>query len=318
MEKYSAPVFLTFRQAKDEGLNIRKGASAFPVYFWKVYLRHKETREPISSEEYERLTAEQKKCYAAIPVVRYYPVFNIDQTDMPQTQPERYARLTEHRRPEDHSDGLRCEALDRLVERQEWVCPIELKYSAEAFFSPSLDRIVCPLKSQFPEGAAFYGTLLHEMTHSTGVKERLGRSFGIRPGDEKYAREELVAEFTAALCGAAAFGFTWLCSPWIVGLFLTPDAPAYAIAVQGLPWFAAGYPFFGINVVTIGYYQSIERGRLATGLTVLRGIVLMTFCFLLLPRIAGVTGIWLAVPVAEALETLLLVYLLRSRRFAFA
>lgn len=40
------------------------------------------------------------------------------------------------------------------------------------------------------------------MTHSTGVKERLGRSFGIRPGDEKYAREELVAEFTAALCGA--------------------------------------------------------------------------------------------------------------------
>ena len=64
---------------------------------------------------------------------------------------------------------------------------------------------------------------------------------------------------TAALCGAAAFGFTWLCSPWIVGLFLTPDAPAYAIAVQGLPWFAAGYPFFGINVVTIGYYQSIER-----------------------------------------------------------
>lgn len=123
---------------------------------------------------------------------------------------------------------------------------------------------------------------------------------------------------TATLCGLAAFGFTWLCSPWIVGLFLTPDAPAYAIAVQGLPWFAAGYPFFGINVVTIGYYQSIERGRLATGLTVLRGIVLMTFCFLLLPRIAGVTGIWLAVPAAEALETLLLVYLLRSRRFAFA
>ena len=70
MEKYSAPVFLTFRQAKEEGLNIRKGVSAFPVYFWKVYLRHKETRKPISSEEYGRLTAEQKKCYAAIPVVR--------------------------------------------------------------------------------------------------------------------------------------------------------------------------------------------------------------------------------------------------------
>ena len=70
---------------------------------------------------------------------------------------------------------------------------------------------------------------------------------------------------TAFVCGLAVFGFTWLFSPRIVGLFLTPDAPAYAIAVRGLPLFAAGYPFFGINVATIGYYQSIERGRLCDG-----------------------------------------------------
>ena len=116
---------------------------------------------------------------------------------------------------------------------------------------------------------------------------------------------------SAFACGLAVFGFTWLFSPWIVGLFLTPDAPAYAIAVRGLPLFAAGYPFFGINVVTIGYYQSIKRGRLATGLTVLRGIVLMAFCFLVLPRLAGVAGIWLAVPAAELAVTLLLLVLLR-------
>ena len=116
---------------------------------------------------------------------------------------------------------------------------------------------------------------------------------------------------SAFACGLAVFGFTWLFSPWIVGLFLTPDAPAYAIAVRGLPLFAAGYPFFGINVATIGYYQSIERGRLATGLTVLRGIVLMAFCFLVLPRLAGVAGIWLAVPAAELATTLLLLVLLR-------
>lgn len=118
---------------------------------------------------------------------------------------------------------------------------------------------------------------------------------------------------TAFACGLAVFGFTWLCSEWIVGLFLTPDAPAYAIAVHGLPWFAAGYPFFGINVITIGYYQSIERGRLATWLTVLRGIVLMALCFLLMPHLAGVVGIWLAVPAAELLVTLLLLAMLCSQ-----
>ena len=92
---------------------------------------------------------------------------------------------------------------------------------------------------------------------------------------------------TAFVCGLAVFGFTWLFSPWIVGLFLTPDAPAYAIAVRGLPLFAAGYPFFGINVVTIGYYQSIERGRLATGLTVSSGHRADGF---LLPRAAAAGG----------------------------
>ena len=33
---YRTPVFMTFRQAKEEGLNIRKGSDAFPVYFWKM------------------------------------------------------------------------------------------------------------------------------------------------------------------------------------------------------------------------------------------------------------------------------------------
>lgn len=144
-------------------------------------------------------------------------------------------------------------------------------------------------------------------------------SYSHGAGEAQRGRDALrMALGTAFLCGIAVFGFTWLCSPWIVGLFLTPDAPAYTIAVRGLPWFAAGYPFFGINVVTIGYYQSIERGRLATWLTVLRGIVLMTLCFLVLPRLAGEAGIWLSVPAAELLETLLLLAMLgaghRARR----
>ena len=65
----------------------------------------------------------------------------------------------------------------------------------------SKDEIVLPEKSQFLSGAAFYGTALHEMTHSTGADSRLGRfkngngSFGSR----EYAREELVAELGSAL-----------------------------------------------------------------------------------------------------------------------
>lgn len=162
---YRTPVFMTFRQAKEERLNIRKGSDAFPVYFWKMYVRHKETRKKIESAEYYRLPKEQQKHYDLIPVMRYYPVFNLDQTDMQEQQPERYAQLTAHSEPKDYSDGLTCGPMDRMLERQSWLCPIYLKYGNRASYSPTLDRIVCPEKRQFPEGAAFYTTLLHEIAY---------------------------------------------------------------------------------------------------------------------------------------------------------
>ena len=55
------------------------------------------------------------------------------------------------------------------------------------------------------------------------------------------------------------------------------------------------------NIVSIGYFQSVERPRPAMAVTVLRGFVFMAACFFGLPLLLGVEGIWLAVPLAEAL-----------------
>lgn len=93
-------------------------------------------------------------------------------------------------------------ALDRMIETQGWVCPIQAdKRSGRAYYSPSHDIVVVPMKAQFntggtPEkrtGAAwsFYSTMLHEMAHSTMTPERLNRDGVGRFGDPKYAKEEL-------------------------------------------------------------------------------------------------------------------------------
>lgn len=76
--------------------------------------------------------------------MRYYPVFNIDQTDMSEQQPERYTSLTTPTGPKDYSDGLTCEVLDRMLAEQSWLCPILLRSGNRASYSPTLDRIVCP------------------------------------------------------------------------------------------------------------------------------------------------------------------------------
>ena len=178
--KFTLPVFLTFNQAKEEDLSVSKGARSFPVYYWFKFVVHKETKKTIKYEEYRKLPATEQENYKVIPQMKYYNVFNIDQTDFAGKYPERYERMKKGEQPEDYSDS--------------------------AYYSPSSDHIVCPQREQFPQGAEFYGTLLHEMAHSTGSPQRLNRTFGCFFGDALYAREELVAELTAALCGAF-FGY---------------------------------------------------------------------------------------------------------------
>lgn len=113
-----------------------------------------------------------------------------------------------------------------------------------------------------------------------------------------------LALMTAIGCGMTAFLVTELFTEHIVGLFVEQGCMAYNIALQGLPLFAAGFVCFGINIVSIGYFQSVERDRPAMTITLLRGFILVLLCFWLMPILMGVPGIWLAVPAAETVTLL--------------
>ena len=69
---------------------------------------------------------------------------------------------------------------------------------------------------------------------------------------------------------------------------------------------AVGFTLSIINVAAIGYYQSVERALPATIFSLSRGIVCLVPCFILLPLVLGVPGIWLALPAAEALTLVLI------------
>ena len=85
----------------------------------------------------------------------------------------------------------------------------------------------------------------------------------------------------------------------LVALFVNAESTAGQIAINGFPYFATGIIFFILNVAIIGYYQSIERIGRAILLVSLRGLIFLLPCFILLPRLYGEAGMWLAMPVAE-------------------
>ena len=133
----------------------------------------------------------------------------------------------------------------------------------------------------------------------------LSYNFGLR--DTSRIKQTLRLMYrTALLCGISFFTLTALFRHQIVALFIGPEYAAYQIAVKGLPYFAFGFIFFAVNMIGIGYYQSIERAHRATVITLLRGILFMLVGFLVLPILLDVKGIWLAVPLAEELTLLLI------------
>lgn len=131
----------------------------------------------------------------------------------------------------------------------------------------------------------------------------LSYNYGVGHRDRVRAAFRL-ALITVVSCGLLVFILTLLFAHPITEMFISSEYPAHHIAAEGLPLFASGFVFFGINIVSIGYFQSVERDRPAMAVTLLRGFVLVLICFAVLPLCWGVPGIWLAVPVSELLTFL--------------
>ena len=132
---------------------------------------------------------------------------------------------------------------------------------------------------------------------------------------ERIRRTIRLSIIVATLCSLpiVALGM-FFCDP-LISCFLSPTVPANQIAVDGFPLFSLSFIFFSLNLVLIGYYQALEQARAATLFMALRGYLLIVPSFLLLPSVLGNDGLWLAVPLSEALTFgCICIYLIAKRR----
>ena len=213
MNSYAMPVYATFKQIHEAGATINKGEKAMPVIYWNITHRD-EHGQKVSDEAYEAMTKAEQEKVKTVPVLMGYYVWNLQQTNFPEVKPEKFAKLQEQFKAPEMKDTVgmyESKEFDAMIDKQAWVCKINTVEGAGAFYSQSKDEITVPMKAQFnihntPEetykdGMEYYSSIAHEMAHSTGVEKRLGRDMEGHFGDKKYAKEELVAELTAAMVG---------------------------------------------------------------------------------------------------------------------
>ena len=214
MNAYRTPVYMTFMQAQKENLRIKKGAQSMPVIYWDLNIKDERGKRVAESDYRQMSRGEQAKCEVR-PFLRAFSVFNVDQTNLEEVNKEKYDAIVDRfKGPQlrDTQGMYENRALDRMFERQEWICRVQTDRIVDgAFYSPARDIVIVPKKEQFnigknaeeifKDGMEYYSSALHEMTHSTGTPNRLNRDKGAKFGDAKYAKEELVAELTAAMVG---------------------------------------------------------------------------------------------------------------------
>jgi antirestriction protein ArdC len=176
---YTAPIWMTFKQALELDAHVRKGEHGSLVVYANSITK---TETNDKGEDTER----------EIPFMKGYTVFNVEQIE---GLPAHYYAKPENPLPLSE----RIENADRFITNT----GATIHHGGNrAFYAPSRDAIQLPPFEAFRDKESYYATALHELTHLTGHKSRLDRDFSAkRFGDQGYAREELVAELGAAfLC----------------------------------------------------------------------------------------------------------------------
>ena len=99
----------------------------------------------------------------------------------------------------------------------------------------------------------------------------------------------------------------------IVNIFNTEQNAAMAsLGTAGMRLYFIGYLFAGLNIVGTGFLSATEAAMSSFVVSISRGVVAIILCVLVMAALFGMTGIWLAFTVAEALTTWMLVLTLKK------
>ena len=135
--------YATFKQWTDLGGHIRKGEKAEQVVFWKI--------QPIEEEN-----ENGEKVIRQIPILKYFNVFHISQVE--GVKPLKAEELNNDIEPIEAGDKIIIDYITREHIRFDECA------SNEAYYSPSQDRVVVPLKEQYTAVNEYYSTTFHFMS----------------------------------------------------------------------------------------------------------------------------------------------------------
>jgi antirestriction protein ArdC len=183
MLPFQYPLYLTRNQVYKRDGSIKHGERSNLIVYYKPFNKRVEKIDEVTHERY----FENEKKF----ILRYYSVYNIEQTSLPIPEFKKHDKI---------------EACEKIIDSMP-LKPIIIHKYQKAYYSPTKDMVNIPSYESFKEPELYYNTLFHELIHSTGHQTRLDRDSISKEhafGDTVYSKEELIAELGSAfLCANA-------------------------------------------------------------------------------------------------------------------
>lgn len=104
-----------------------------------------------------------------------------------------------------------------------------------------------------------------------------------------------------------------LAEPTIL-IFTPRESHTYAITLEGYKICAIHLLFSGVNIFASAFFTALSNGVLSAFISSLRTFVCVGGCIIFLPKILGVSGVWLAIPISELLTIIVSIILFIAAR----
>lgn len=162
------------------------------------------------------------------------------------------------------------------------------------------------LKYVGENGVAAITIIMYVLMFATSLYT--GYSYGVAPmisfyyGEQNHEKLKKLVRMSLRIIQVIALGTLVIslgATEPLVSVFARPDNPVYGLAVTGNRICSVALMFIGFNVFASGMFTALSNGLVSAVLAFSRSFVFMVIAMLILPAIWGVTGVWLATPVAE-------------------
>ena len=139
----------------------------------------------------------------------------------------------------------------------------------------------------------------------------IGFNYGAR-SIERVKEALRISLIAASVISVTAFIFIESLPGMLVRLFNSDSKELYSISVHGLRLVVLALPIVGFQVVSSHFFQAIGKAKLAMFATLFRQVIGLIPLLIILPRFWGISGIWVAYPIADIMAAIVVFFMLQS------